>query len=174
MRTDIKVGVIVGVLLVAAVIVLVVGNRQDPADIPDGTGPADVPSRPETSPLPDEPASPPVDAAPEPQDPLATTPPTPPATISPPTLPVAPQPPSPPQLQLPPVPVPEAPLQREPRYYTVQAGDTLSQVAEMWYGSGKHWKVILDANKSLITNPDKLRVGWRLRIPYPDEVANQP
>jgi len=41
----------------------------------------------------------------------------------------------------------------------------------MYYGQGKHWKVIYEANRSVIKDPDILVAGKKLRIPYPEEIA---
>lgn len=49
--------------------------------------------------------------------------------------------------------------------YVVQKGDTLSSIARKLYGDSKKWKVIWDANKSVIPNKDKLTVGTKLTIP---------
>jgi Tfp pilus assembly protein FimV len=49
--------------------------------------------------------------------------------------------------------------------YVVQKGDTLSSIAQKMYGDKKKWKVIWDANKSVIPNKDKLTVGTKLTIP---------
>jgi len=40
------------------------------------------------------------------------------------------------------------------RSYTVQKGDTLSQIAEHFYGSASKWRVIYEANRDLIKDPD--------------------
>jgi len=66
-----------------------------------------------------------------------------------------------------------APVKHPVRYHTVQKGETLTGIAEQYYGEGRFWKVIYQANRELIRNPDILREGWRLRIPYPEEVAGQ-
>jgi nucleoid-associated protein YgaU len=51
------------------------------------------------------------------------------------------------------------------RTYTVQTGDSLSKIAKQMYGDVKQWKKIADANKALITNPDRIQPGWVLTIP---------
>ena len=179
MRTDLKIGVIVGLLLVAAVIFFLVGNDAESVDSSETVGVVDMSGQGETELAPVEIPSPPVVEPPAPpQAPEPLTPPAPPVPVAP-DPPVAPEP-VPVELEPEPEPTPQVVVPepaadaREPRYYTVKAGDSLTQIAEMWYGSGKHWKVIQEANKSLITNPDNLRVGWRLRIPYPEEIAKQP
>ena len=49
--------------------------------------------------------------------------------------------------------------------YTVKAGDTLSKIAKEKYGDASQWKKIQEANADLIKNPDKIQVGWKLRLP---------
>lgn len=49
--------------------------------------------------------------------------------------------------------------------YTVKKGDTLWAIATKYYGSGSKYTKIVDANKSLIKNPNLIYVGWVLTIP---------
>lgn len=49
--------------------------------------------------------------------------------------------------------------------YVVVAGDSLSKIAKKKYGDAQLWKVIFDANTELIKNPDRIQIGWKLRIP---------
>jgi nucleoid-associated protein YgaU len=49
--------------------------------------------------------------------------------------------------------------------YTVKAGDTLSKIAQEKYGKASDWKKIQAANADLIKDPDKIQVGWKLRLP---------
>jgi nucleoid-associated protein YgaU len=55
----------------------------------------------------------------------------------------------------------------EPRFYTVQRGDTLWKIAESHYGRGKggRYKEIFEANRPLLRDPDKIYPGQKLRIP---------
>jgi nucleoid-associated protein YgaU len=53
----------------------------------------------------------------------------------------------------------------EPRYHTVQNGDTLSGISYQYYGSEHKWQKILDANRDVIQNVNRLRLGVRLIIP---------
>ena len=48
--------------------------------------------------------------------------------------------------------------------YTVRPGDSLSELAQTFYGNSARWPEILAANPE-ITNPDMLFVGTRLVIP---------
>jgi nucleoid-associated protein YgaU len=59
------------------------------------------------------------------------------------------------------------PLQAEQseRTYVVVKGDSLSKIAKAIYGDAKKWKLIHEANKSLIKNPDLIYPGQVLKIP---------
>lgn len=62
--------------------------------------------------------------------------------------------------------VAEAPA-KEPVFYTVKKGDNLWKIAEAQYGAGKGAKhtIIFEANKPMLTHPDKIYPGQVLRIP---------
>lgn len=49
--------------------------------------------------------------------------------------------------------------------YTVVAGDTLSLIAQRFYGDLLLWRRIYDANRDQISHPDQIAVGQVLRIP---------
>jgi nucleoid-associated protein YgaU len=49
--------------------------------------------------------------------------------------------------------------------YTVVKGDTLSAIAQRFYGKASLWKRIHQANNDQIPNPDLIRPGQVLRIP---------
>ncbi len=49
--------------------------------------------------------------------------------------------------------------------YTVKAGDTLSKIAKEKYGNADLWRLIHEANKDRIKNPDLIQVGWDLKLP---------
>jgi LysM repeat protein len=51
------------------------------------------------------------------------------------------------------------------RTYTVRPGDTLSLIAERFYGNPADWRAIYDANLSVIHNPNDIYVGEVLKIP---------
>ena len=50
-------------------------------------------------------------------------------------------------------------------YYTVKGGDTLSKIAQHYYGDGTRYSAIFEANKPLLSEPDKIYPGQTLRIP---------
>ena len=50
--------------------------------------------------------------------------------------------------------------------YAVASGDTLLTIATEHYGDSAQWRRIYDANKDVIgADPDKLKVGMKLKIP---------
>ncbi len=53
----------------------------------------------------------------------------------------------------------------ESRYYTVVKGDTLSAIAKAQYGNANDYMKIFEANKPMLSNPDKIYPGQLLRIP---------
>ena len=153
MRTELKIGIVLGIVVVLFLVVLMVARRddQEPLD------PAETPPV-SSQPLPTAPApEPPTDddqpravvVAPLPRhEPCAVAP----AESA--------------EVTLEPVPV-----ARQPVYHIVRKGETLWGIAERYYGHGRFQKVIHQANRSVIKNSDHLRPGWRLLIPDPQEVA---
>ena len=57
----------------------------------------------------------------------------------------------------------------EPKFHTVEKGDTLWAVSDKAYGNGKHYNVIFEANKPMLSHPDKIYPGQVLRIPALDK-----
>lgn len=51
------------------------------------------------------------------------------------------------------------------KYYTVVKGDTLSKIAKELYGNANEYNKIFEANKPMLTHPDKIYPGQNLRIP---------
>jgi nucleoid-associated protein YgaU len=49
--------------------------------------------------------------------------------------------------------------------YTVKKGDTLSKIAQQFYGSSKKWRRIVDANKDKLGQSQVLKAGMTLVIP---------
>jgi nucleoid-associated protein YgaU len=52
-----------------------------------------------------------------------------------------------------------------PQFYTVVSGDTLSKVAKQFYGNANAYMKIFEANKPMLSHPDKIYPGQMLRIP---------
>lgn len=89
--------------------------------------------------------------APKPREPATATPPEP-----------APQHPTPP-----------APQRQFPCHYVIQPGDTLITISRHFYGTGRHWRRIAEANPGL--NPRRLKIGRRILIPsLPDHSPRTP
>lgn len=53
----------------------------------------------------------------------------------------------------------------EAQFYTVVRGDTLSKVAKEFYGNANAYMKIFEANKPMLSHPDKIYPGQMLRIP---------
>jgi nucleoid-associated protein YgaU len=49
--------------------------------------------------------------------------------------------------------------------HTVAKGDTLYSLARLYYSDQSKWKVIYNANKAAIPDPNHLKVGQQLTIP---------
>jgi len=155
MRTELRIGIVLGIVVVLFLVVLMVARRdgQEPVE-PAGTPPA---------------SSQPLQTAPAPEPPTDEDQRR--------TVVVVPLPPPEPCAVAPAEPAgatlePE-PVARQPMYHIVQKGETLWGIAERYYGHGRFQKVIYEANRSVIKNSDHLRPGWRLLIPDPQEVAEQ-
>jgi nucleoid-associated protein YgaU len=50
-------------------------------------------------------------------------------------------------------------------YYTVKSGDTLSKISKHYYGDANRYSAIFEANKPMLSDPDKIYPGQTLRIP---------
>ncbi len=55
----------------------------------------------------------------------------------------------------------------ESTMYTVKSGDTLSKISQEVYGSAGDYMKIFEANKPMLSSPDKIYPGQVLRIPKP-------
>lgn len=58
---------------------------------------------------------------------------------------------------------PEPPA--EPIFHTVVKGDSLWKISEKTLGSGARYKEIFEANRPMLSDPDKIYPGQVLRIP---------
>ena len=59
----------------------------------------------------------------------------------------------------------EAPSEDAANFHTVKKGDTLWAVAQAAYGDGSKYNDIFEANKPMLSHPDKIYPGQVLRIP---------
>jgi len=172
MRTDIKVGILLGVVLVLAAIgYFMLSDNPGGRKSAEPAVSIELPSTKAHS-EPKEVATKDVkkvetrDAVKEAAAPIVVVP-KPAETPKPAVEQAAPKP-----VEAPAAPAPDV---RQPRYHTVQKGESLYKIAELYYGSGAkgNCDVIYNANKKIITKPDVINPGWKLRIPYPEEVAGQ-
>jgi nucleoid-associated protein YgaU len=53
----------------------------------------------------------------------------------------------------------------EAQYHDVVSGDNLSKIAKAYYGDPNKYPVIFEANKPMLSHPDKIYPGQKLRIP---------
>ncbi len=53
----------------------------------------------------------------------------------------------------------------EAQWHTVVSGDNLSKIAKKFYGDANKYPVIFEANKPMLSHPDKIYPGQMLRIP---------
>ncbi|WP_373941853.1 peptidoglycan-binding protein LysM [Polaribacter sejongensis] len=51
------------------------------------------------------------------------------------------------------------------QFHTVESGDTLGKIAKTYYGNAMKYLVIFEANKPMLSHPDKIYPGQVLRIP---------
>jgi nucleoid-associated protein YgaU len=54
---------------------------------------------------------------------------------------------------------------QESKFREVKSGDTLSKIAKEEYGDANAYMKIFEANKPMLSNPDKIYPGQKLRIP---------
>ncbi len=59
----------------------------------------------------------------------------------------------------------EFPAEAEAQYHDVVSGDTLSAIAKRYYGDANQYMKIFEANRPMLSHPDKIYVGQKLRIP---------
>jgi nucleoid-associated protein YgaU len=53
----------------------------------------------------------------------------------------------------------------EAKFYTVKSGDSLSKIAKEFYGDPMKYPSIFEANKPMLSDPNKIYPGQVLRIP---------
>ncbi|OLS61241.1 peptidoglycan-binding protein LysM [Pseudomonas putida] len=57
------------------------------------------------------------------------------------------------------------PVAQAARFVTVEKGDTLSAISKKVYGDANKYNKIFEANKPMLSHPDKIYPGQVLRIP---------
>jgi nucleoid-associated protein YgaU len=51
------------------------------------------------------------------------------------------------------------------QFHDVVKGDTLSAISKKYYGDANKYNAIFEANRPMLTHPDKIYPGQKLRIP---------
>ena len=51
------------------------------------------------------------------------------------------------------------------QWHEVKKGETLSKIAETYYGDGSLYTKIFEANRDALKDPNVIKVGQKLRIP---------
>jgi len=51
------------------------------------------------------------------------------------------------------------------QWHEVKKGETLSKIAQQYYGDASLYPKIFEANTDVLKDPDKIRIGQKLRIP---------
>jgi len=51
------------------------------------------------------------------------------------------------------------------QWHEVKKGETLSKIAEQYYGDPSLYPKIFEANKDILDNPNLIKIGQKLRIP---------
>ncbi|VWX60427.1 conserved hypothetical protein [Burkholderiales bacterium 8X] len=63
----------------------------------------------------------------------------------------------------------QAPAAEPAQYHDVVKGDTLSAISKKYYGDANKYNAIFEANKPMLSHPDKIYPGQKLRIPKLDK-----
>ena len=66
-----------------------------------------------------------------------------------------------------PAPKPEEPEEKA-EIYEIVSGDTLGAIAKRYYGNASKYMKIFEANKNIISDPNKIYPGQKIRIPLDD------
>ena len=62
---------------------------------------------------------------------------------------------------------PEEPVEKA-EIYEIVSGDTLGAIAKRYYGNASKYVKIFEANKDIISDPNKIYPGQKIRIPLED------
>ena len=60
---------------------------------------------------------------------------------------------------------PDAPAAPDPVFHEVKKGENLSQIAKKYLGDANKYREIFEANRPMLSDPDKIYPGQKLRIP---------
>ena len=179
MRSELKIGILVGVVIVVGIIIFVVKNTQND----DGQNNQMNPNQDKSQLKSQE------KVTQNPPDPTKPTPTNPPGDDSqnPPVDPVEVVIKEDNESQTPkevipvvkeesikPVIVAPEPEVKKPRYHVVKNGENLYTISEQYFGQGNQTagtKAIQQANPEKIKDIDTIFPDWRLRIPYPEDIA---
>lgn len=61
--------------------------------------------------------------------------------------------------------VAEVKAEQMAKFHTVVSGDSLSKIAKSFYGDAMKYTVLFEANKPMLSHPDKIYPGQVLRVP---------
>ena len=176
MRSELKIGIVVGVVIVVGIIIFVVKSTQDDNDqtkqMNKNRDKASLQSA----------QNPPNPTEPTPTNPQGTGSQAPPGEVvinkdnglGTPTEPGEEVIPAVKEEPFNPVIIVSEPEKKAPRYHVVKKAENLYSISEQYFGQGNQTagtKAIQQANSELIKNPDSIFPGWRLRIPYPEDIA---
>ncbi len=67
----------------------------------------------------------------------------------------------------------EVPAVSGEKAYQVRQGDSLARVAQRELGSQRRWREIFEANRDMIRNPNIVRVGLTIRIPWEARITEE-
>lgn len=55
--------------------------------------------------------------------------------------------------------------------YEIQKGDSLSAIAKRKYGDTSKWRMIYEANRDIIKNPDLIYPGQKIKLPQENKTT---
>jgi nucleoid-associated protein YgaU len=167
MQREVKIGLIIGVVILALVVVVWAKYTSTPKPVATDTGWPKMAAHQDAFATQAERV---VEAAPATTAPGAGAPLEGAAPAAPgPAAPTAPGPAAPTAVEA--TPAPPMP----PRIHVVQSGDTLWNLAEKYYGNGNKLNLILDANRTTVPRRDTLlKPGMKLVVPLETTAAAPP
>ncbi len=60
-----------------------------------------------------------------------------------------------------------------PEFYVVKQGDSLTKISREFFGDIKYYKLILDANKDVLSSETQVQIGQKLKLPKLPEKAQE-